>query len=310
MTTYGNTLANTRRRRPRRSHPEWTRYGIYRDRSGAYFLAKRSDPAKTRLLPFSGRTEAHRWFHEQIEAEKAGRPTPFAALWRASKPAAVPAKDTGPLPRSGGYAATLRGTTPPSAANEVMARWGFRGIEFGRSVSKARQMAFLESVHQAMHDLDLLGFGGIAEGVGLSCGLRTIRGSAGHYEPSTGVISFPGSAVGGSVAHELWHAFERRLPAEALAVILASLPAAYADRSRALDVTRGRRYFGTPRELTARAFEVVVKRALADSGVVNDFLVSLSNYTSTPRLSPWLTDDEAVGVAEGFRRALNPEDDQ
>jgi hypothetical protein len=295
MNTYGDRLMDIRPKAPRRRNAEWTRYGIYKDLSGAYFLCKRSDSTRSRLLHFSGSSEAHQWFREQIEAEKAGLPTDFAALWRVGKPSAAPRKATGPLPRSGGYVASLRGTTPSTMANEVMARWGFRGIEFGRSVSKC---LFLSSVHQAMHDLDMIGFGGMAEGVGLSCGVRTIRGSAGHYDPMCGVVSFPGTIVGGSVAHELWHAFEKRITADS---IYASLPATYADRSRAFDLSRGRRYFGMPRELSARAFEVVVKHALAERGVVNDFLVSLANYTTVPRMNPWLTDSEVAPVAAAFR---------
>lgn len=307
MTTYGKQLETTPRvarlARPRRRHAEWTRYGIYRS-SGVYFLAKISDRTKARLKTFDTALEAFAWFAEQRRAEAHGLPTPFAALWAAGKPQTT-RKAAAVRGRTGGHVARLTATFTPEMAAELMARWGFRGIEFGRSISSARQKAFMQSVHQAMSDLDLLGLSCIAEGVGLSCGLRTIRGSAGHYESSTGVISFPGSAVGGSLAHELWHAFEDRLPAESIAVVLAALPPAYAARSRRLDVHRGRRYFAKPCELTARAFEAVVRVSLATAfGVVNDWLGYPSNYTDDPAASPWLTAEETLLAADGFKDAL------
>ena len=308
MTTYGKTLETTARvrrmARPRRRHPEWTRYGLYRGRDGVFFLAKVSDRTKARLLTFADAAEGHRWFAEQRRAEASGQPTAFASLWAAGKPQTAK-KAAVVLGRTGGHKASLEATTAPEMAAEVMARWGFRGIEFGRSVSAARQRAFLQSVHQAMSDLDLLGLSCIAEGVGLSCGLRTIRGSAGHYEPSTGVVSFPGSVVGGSLAHELWHAFESRLPIDSVVVILAALPQAYMDRSRALDVIKGRRYFALPREVTARAFEVVVRTSLyALHGITNDWLSYLANYSQTDDTSPWLESHEVPQVAKAFQEAL------
>lgn len=310
MTTYGNELAKTNRvarmARPRRRHAEWTRYGIYRDnREGFYFLAKCSDSTKARLRRFADSQEAFAWFADQRRAEAAGLPTEFAALWAAGKPQTAPAKTEAPMARMGGHVAVLGGSTPAEMAAALMARWGFRGVEFGSSVGKARQIAFLQSVHQAMSDLDLIGLGCIAEGVGLSCGLRTLRGSAGHFEPSTGVISFPASAVGGSLAHELWHAFERRLPAEVLATILAAMPEAYVARSRRLDVQRGRRYFAIPCELTARAFESVVRYHLAGTpAVVNHWLSYPSNYSSDDTSCPWLTPAEVVQVSKAFSDAL------
>lgn len=311
MTTYGKTLETTHRvarlARPRRRHPEWTRYGLYRGRDGVTFLAKRSDPAKTRLKTFASSAEAHAWFAEQRRVEASGvkmHPSAFAALWAAGKPQTAK-KEEVVLGRRGSHVARLEATTAPEMAAEVMARWGFRGIEFGRSVSARKQRDFLANVHQAMSDLDLLGLACIAQGVGLSCGLRTIRGSSGHYEPSTGVISFPGSGVGGSLAHELWHAFESRLPVEAIAVILAALPPAYLARSRALDVVRGRRYFALPRELTARAFETVVATSLDVLHlVVNDWLTYPANYSQTADTCPWLTPVEVAPVAKAFKDAL------
>lgn len=197
----------------------------------------------------------------------------------------------------------------PEAFTEA---FGFRGVQFGNYVEKARRQVDLNDAFDALHDLagaigcapaalSLNGTLGLAFGARGSGG---VNAAAAHYEPIQVVINLTKGQGAGSLAHEWFHALDNHLgralrgpltyatesrdpmPAslspeevqaasalrEVAAVIRASgIPG----RSNRLDRVRSTPYWGTMREMGARAFEAVVIDKLARKGITNDYLANI-----------------------------------
>lgn len=179
----------------------------------------------------------------------------------------------------------------------------FRGVQFGNYVEKDRRQQDLNDAWDALHDLaDVLGWraGSLSLGgrLGLAFGARGrggINAAAAHYEPDQQVINLTKTRGPGSFAHEWFHALdnamarkagrsmsyasEGQLPADRTGG-LAGLPNVFRrtgmpERSHALDTTRREAYWGTGREMAARAFEAWVIHKLAEKNARNDWLANV-----------------------------------
>lgn len=194
--------------------------------------------------------------------------------------------------------------------------FGFRGVEFGNWVENDKRQENLNDAYDALMDLsgliDVSPRALSLDGkLGLAFGARGKGGKgafAAHYEPGKVVINLTKKNGAGSLAHEWWHALDNyfdkmregdgyvsesprqrrnrdgsldeRVRPEILAawkhlmgeINATALPA----RAGRLDKRRTKNYWGTGREMTARAFErfVIDKAAQIDGS--NDFLANIA----------------------------------
>ena len=115
-----------------------------------------------------------------------------------------------PAMRTGGRSV---GGTAEAASESIMARSGFRGIQYGNSVTDEERRHHVQKAAEAMVDLaDVLQFPDSAIGLngtlGLAIGARG-RGSAmAHYEPDLKVINLTRKNGVGTLAHEWGHALD------------------------------------------------------------------------------------------------------
>lgn len=177
------------------------------------------------------------------------------------------------------------------------------------------------------------------------------RGSGGknppsaHYEPNKIVINLTKKKGAGSLAHEWWHGldnyFERTRgrkdnfltdsprvrinrdgtqqtevrPAiiEAFKNIINTIEKSDLNkRSKEADKARSKAYFGTPIEMSARAFENFVADKLAESGIENDYLVNFKEQEEWLRggnigaeTYPYPTKDEATDINKTFQQLFD-----
>lgn len=184
--------------------------------------------------------------------------------------------------------------------------FGFRGVQFGNYVEGDRRQSDLNESFDALMDLAaVLGVPPRALSLngrlGLAFGARGKGGknaAAAHYEPGTIVINLTKGGGPGALAHEWWHAadnyFARDFGAGGFATddvkldgMRDAMQARFKDvrsatqaptlrrRAAVLDKRRGKPYWNTPIELSARAFESYVIAKLKDQGAANDYLANV-----------------------------------
>ncbi|MCW3784297.1 LPD5 domain-containing protein [Defluviimonas salinarum] len=251
------------------------------------------------LASFASANEARRYLVEHYDDLVAR----FEALKR------LPAeRRAGNDPRVGPGRRGGRDITPEAFSGA----FGFRGVQFGNYVEKARRQQDLNDAWDALMDLsEVLGCAPEALSLGGRLGLAFgARGSGGigaaaaHYEPGQVVINLTKTRGAGSLAHEWFHAIDNHLgrrtgspgnyavecPGEKLGQLtledreelraLAAVAAAIRQtgiplRSEMMDRTRSTPYWGTMREMAARSFEAWVIDALDARGIRNDYLANV-----------------------------------
>ena len=160
---------------------------------------------------------------------------------------------------------------------------------------------FVKSMNDLAEALDIepskLGFN---ETLTINIG-ASAKGTAGsHYRRKHRLINLSETRGPSALAHEWWHAFDAYVGgsdhdwnqgvfAELVAKIQ-SLP--LYDRTTYVDENMGLFYFRTPAELTARAFESYVNKALAGKGKSNEYLVCTEGQELV-----YCTDDELAELA-------------
>jgi transposase-like protein len=188
--------------------------------------------------------------------------------------------------------------------------FGFRGVEFGNWVNQAERQMSLNEAYDALLDLaQVMGIEPKAISLGgelaLAFGARGSGKANAHYEPLKVVINLTKTRGSGSLAHEWWHAvdnyFAKKVgnasymsdskPSSENAGIRKEVSDAwkelnkkindkifttnYAERSERIDKFKSKKYWGTPREMSARAFEAHVVEELAKKGIKNDYLANI-----------------------------------
>lgn len=250
---------------------------------------------------------------------------------------------TGPDRRAG------RDVTPDA----FLEAFGFRGVQFGNYVEKWRRQADLNDAFDALHDLagaigcppaalSLNGTLGLAFGARGSGG---VNAATAHYEPIEIVMNLTKKKGAGSLAHEWFHALDNHIgrklygPLAYATESKGSLPpsldhsdaraaAALRDVARAIgasgmpgrsgniDQLRSTPYWGTMREMAARAFETFVIDRLAARGVTNDYLANVLEeevYEAEARLMglpagryPYPVAGEMGRLSDAFARLIVP----
>ena len=202
-----------------------------------------------------------------------------------------------------------------------MDAFGFRGVQFGNYVEGPRRQADLNEAYDALIDLSqvlsvppkALSLNG---SLGLAFGARGVGDAKAHYEPSQVVINITKTHGPGSLAHEWFHAFDNyfarldatgqtagasdkfatdaTLPAKNVrpevlnafkAIRAAIQKSSFHKRSREMDSTRAKPYFGTTIEEAARAFEIYVSDRLEAAGIYNDYLANI--YKAAESAAGW-----------------------
>lgn len=192
---------------------------------------------------------------------------------------------------------------------EVFAQtFGFRGVQFGNYVEQGRRQSDLNESFDALMDMAaVLGLPPRALSLngrlGLAFGARGKGGKgapAAHFERGNVVINLTKGGGPGSLAHEWWHAVDNyfarasveestdyvtagatvdRLRPQMREAFKAVQTATHSPilrrRAAELDKRRGKPYWNTPHELSARAFESYVIAKLQDQGAANDYLANV-----------------------------------
>jgi len=192
------------------------------------------------------------------------------------------------------------------------ATFGFRGVEFGNWVNQAERQDALNDAYDALMDMsDILGFSpksvSLNGELAMAFGARGSGNTMAHYETNKVVINLTKTKGAGSLAHEWWHALDnyfsrqdggklnfqterwssnegvRKEVADAFSSIMSEIRNSdLVVRATRLDSTRGKDYWSTGRELSARAFENFIIEKLGEKGNSSDYL---ANYKTT---SEWL----------------------
>jgi hypothetical protein len=187
---------------------------------------------------------------------------------------------------------------------EYMGTFKFRGVQFGNYVENARRQKDLNDSYDGFSDLaDVLGVYpfemSLHETLSMAFGARGrggVRPASAHFEPKLEVINMTKANGAGSLAHEWFHGFDRRLAAcaglegyylsetmnfkndltghmrDLMRVIFEQTD--IQSRSRHLDKMRTSPYWATPIEVMARSFECYVAHKLSQDGRQNDYLVN------------------------------------
>lgn len=184
--------------------------------------------------------------------------------------------------------------------------FGFRGVQFGNYVEQGRRQSDLNQAYDALMDLAAvldvppraLSLNGQ---LGLAFGARGHGGRnapAAHYESGRVVINLAKNAGPGSLAHEWWHGLDNYFARQGGAagymtggaqaekvrdemkaaferVKVASSQSGLVKRSAELDKRKGRSYWDTAIERSARSFESYVIAKLQDQGAANDYLANV-----------------------------------
>jgi len=194
--------------------------------------------------------------------------------------------------------------------------FGFRGVQFGNWVENETRQEDLNKAYDALIDLanalnlppKSLSLNG---SLGLAFGSRGKGGKnapLAHYEPANVVINLTKNKGAGSLGHEFFHAldnyFSRKIFAtnsrmlteqiknneifeeeDAALVGFQMLKKTLSNtelvkRSENLDRMKGKKYWSTDSEMSARAFEFYLKEKLSARGIKNDFLVNIRSEES------------------------------
>lgn len=134
-----------------------------------------------------------------------------AAPARRARPSSVIPKDNSPWMRTG---VLRREPGTLISPDDLMEKFGLRGVNFGNWVNQKERQDFMNSAHDALCDLaDVLkiestsiGLGGL---LGLAFGAQGHGGvAAAHFIPGVNEINLTKNAGAGSLAHEWGHALD------------------------------------------------------------------------------------------------------
>lgn len=209
--------------------------------------------------------------------------------------------------------------------------FGFRGVEFGNYVNQKERQQFINECYDALMDMaQLLDVSPRALSLngqlGLAIGARGLGGAKAHYEPAKNVINLTKNSGWGSLAHEWWHAMDfyfgqrektksatqdlfspdtRTEVQKAFGRIMDVMKTSteYGKRSQALDKFTGKKYYATPTEMGARAFQDYVVRMLTSRSQVNDFLshyTSAEDWNGKPETYPYPVGKEGEEIAKAM----------
>lgn len=211
--------------------------------------------------------------------------------------------------------------------------FGFKAVEFGNWATQAERQLFLSNVYDSLMDLtEILKVPAKALSLNgelsLSFGSRGSGAALAHYEPERKVINLTKNRGIGSLAHEFFHGldnyfagFKVGMSSMKSAVAGESTPEIRAElkelfkklydsfgngfktRSRSLDDSKSKNYFGLPHEMGARAFENYILGKLNESGQINDFLVNyVSNegWEGNASQYPYPVGEESKTINESF----------
>lgn len=206
----------------------------------------------------------------------------------------------------------------------------FRGVEFGNWVNQLERAACLNECADALWDLakitglrlDVLAQNST---LAMAFGARGIKSARAHYEPIKRVINITKRTGAGCLAHEWFHALDNyimirenqslmyavsdsrcindaKVQQAASDLKVAINRSNYARRSEKIDEFKGKKYWGTMVELSARAFEAFVFYKMEASGMVNDYLVNFKSFDEYERSDyyPYPTREEAETFAPLF----------
>ena len=223
--------------------------------------------------------------------------------------------------------------------------FGFRGVQFGNWIKNETRQEDLNKAYDALTDLanalnlppKSLSLNGT---LGLAFGSRGKGGKnapLAHYEPSNVVINLTKNKGAGSLGHEFFHAldnyFSKKIYAtnnrmlteqiqnneifeeeDAALVGFQMLKKTLSNtelvkRSENLDKMKGKKYWSTESEMSARAFEFYLKEKLVERGIKNDFLVNIRSEESWDEVAeksaakncyPYQTKSETEDIKAAF----------
>jgi len=211
--------------------------------------------------------------------------------------------------------------------------FGFKAVEFGNWATQAERQVFLNNVYDSLMDLtEILNVPAKALSLNgelsISFGSRGSGGALAHYEPERKVINLTKNRGIGSLAHEFFHGldnyfagFKSSMKGMKSSVAGESMPetrqelkdqfrklydsfgSGFKSRSRSLDDTKNKNYFGLPHEMAARAFENYILNKLSANGQVNDFLVnyvSNEDWNGIASQYPYPIGEESKSIGEVF----------
>lgn len=219
-----------------------------------------------------------------------------------SRDVPAPSNSTGRVVRS----LAPDGTT----AEKLMHDFGLRGIQFGASLSDRNRLIAITNTYRAfdvvsrMLEIPKPWIGGGK--LGFAFAARGVGGGSAHYESKEHVINLSKNRGPGSIAHELFHSFDRRMGKafvnqpvmfsewlEKEEHQLSEIPAIHQVRASAFDAilqacyqaqtfqaaaqsaddrSSSPRYWSRPSELLARAFEAWCQDTLETLGISADWL--------------------------------------
>ena len=192
----------------------------------------------------------------------------------------------------------------------LMEQFGFRGVQFGNSLSGIEKQQFVENTYYSLALLaDILNITDRWVGggkLGMAFASRGRGNASAHYEPGLHVINLTRFHGPGCIAHEFWHSLDQRLALKWLGleeVLLsatvfdvyftsARIPEQYriqfnafmeivnaccngefAQNAKNISAQKnGRKYWDLPEELLARAFEAYVQDTMIDWGIKEQWL--------------------------------------
>lgn len=217
---------------------------------------------------------------------------------------------------------------------EFMNTFGIRGGQFGNWVNGDERTAMLNNTYDGLMDLakainvppKALGLNGT---LGMAWGARGSGRANAHYEPAQTVINLTKTNGAGALAHEWFHALDNYLaggmnfmtdqtrpqsviddrlnePLKALREAISKMTeTGYRGRSEKADEFRGKPYFGTMIEMTARAFESHVIAELAKQNSRSDFLANVTPegiWVLAPEAYPYPNKAETAELAKSYNK--------
>lgn len=234
---------------------------------------------------------------------------------------------------------------PDVSAESLMITFGFRGVQFGNYLPLVERQAYVSNTYFALETLaSILGMPNVWIGgrkLGLSFGARGHGYASAHYERELHVINLTRFNGPGSIAHEVFHALDARMSLSCLGendllseliinnrVNTATIDTRLRDRFRAFncivsectepsEYTRnasrlgaqkgGRKYWQTPAELCARAFEAYIEDCLlVEFGIEKQWLAKgtrPSDYADNG-MHPYPIGEDRIRIATAMKTNL------
>jgi ribosomal protein S13 len=216
--------------------------------------------------------------------------------------------------------------------DEFQNAFGFRGVQFGNSMTQKERQSHLNETYDALMDLSSI-LKIPARSISLNGELAMAFGARGrggknsfaaHFEPGQVVINLTRKNGAGSLAHEWFHAMDNYFAKKAEKVngtyqtsangkireevrktfndlVQKIMSSPLVERSKDLDKLRSKPYWSTTVEMAARTFESYIIKKLNDQGFSNDYLANISNDApSWNGKYPYLLKEEIPEVEKAF----------